>query len=465
LTALPSLDQLRQRLAQGVPPGHADEEGARRQWWGALAVLQDQLLEQGCAPGLWLAAPLPALHEPELLKLFQGWIWTPAPWGQRPPELPGQGVDIPPPGPQLWCLPLGAHDGTDPFLLLLSGPLQVAMALHGDRQRRQLLVRFEPALLAELLQMLGSRLQYDNPMAARALQQQLEALGPLANHPQAAERFWPQLAERLAGAAPSLTLLSAPASAHNPGGDQLDLLEALAHEVRTPLATIRTLIRSLMRRRELPPVVQKRLGQIDAECSEQIDRFGLIFHAAELQRRPAGDRPLARTDLAALLPQLSPTWERQLERRQLQLELIVAQGLPAVMSDPGLLEKMLGGLMDRFSRNLRQGTLVQVELQAAGDRLKLRFSSVGRSSGRSSGRNQGQQSPGPGAAVGPVLSWDPATGSLQLSPQATQQLFASLGGRYTERQGSNLTVYLPVAPFVEGCEESGGPSTSTQTEC
>jgi hypothetical protein len=216
-----------------------------------------------------------------------------------------------------------------------------------------------------------------------------------------------------------------------------------------------------MRRRELPPVVQKRLGQIDAECSEQIDRFGLIFHAAELQRRPPGDRPLARTDLAALLPQLGPTWERQLERRQLQLELIVAQGLPAVMSDPGLLEKMLGGLMDRFSRNLRQGTLVQVELQAAGDRLKLRFSS----SGRSSGRNQGQQSPGPGAAVGPVLSWDPATGSLQLSPQATQQLFASLGGRYTERQGSNLTLYLPVAPIVEGCEESGGPSTSTQTEC
>jgi hypothetical protein len=248
-------------------------------------------------------------------------------------------------------------------------------------------------------------------------------------------------------------------------GDQLDLLEALAHEVRTPLATIRTLIRSLMRRRELPPVVQKRLGQIDAECSEQIDRFGLIFHAAELQRRPAGDRPLARTDLAALLPQLSPTWERQLERRQLQLELIVAQGLPAVMSDPGLLEKMLGGLMDRFSRNLRQGTLVQVELQAAGDRLKLRFSSVGRSNGRSNGRNQGQESPGPGAAVGPVLSWDPATGSLQLSPQATQQLFASLGGRYTERQGSNLTLYLPVAPIVEGCEESGGSSTSTQIEC
>ena len=67
--------------------------------------------------------------------------------------------------------------------------------------------------------------------------------------------------------------------------------------------------------------------------------------------------------------------------------------------------------------------------------------------------------------MGPVLSWGPATGSLQLSPQATQQLFASLGGRYTERQGSNLTLYLPVAPIVEGCEERSDPAFSAGAEC
>ena len=48
--------------------------------------------------------------------------------------------------------------------------------------------------------------------------------------------------------------------------------------------------------------------------------------------------------------------------------------------------------------------------------------------------------------VGTVLSWDPATGSLQLSQAATRQLMASLGGRYHARRDRDLTVFFPVAP-------------------
>jgi BRCT domain type II-containing protein len=46
--------------------------------------------------------------------------------------------------------------------------------------------------------------------------------------------------------------------------------------------------------------------------------------------------------------------------------------------------------------------------------------------------------------VGPVLSWNPITGSLQLSREATQRLFARLGGRLTERGEGGLTVFFPV---------------------
>ena len=62
----PSLAEVRQGLAEGVPAGIADEDGARRLWWAALAVLQDDLLSRGCGEGVWLASPLPALHEPAL---------------------------------------------------------------------------------------------------------------------------------------------------------------------------------------------------------------------------------------------------------------------------------------------------------------------------------------------------------------------------------------------------------------
>jgi signal transduction histidine kinase len=241
-----------------------------------------------------------------------------------------------------------------------------------------------------------------------------------------------------------------PADADSSVSGELALLEALTHEVRTPLATIRTLIRSLLRRRDLSAVVRQRLEHIDGECSEQIDRFGLIFLAAELQKRPgngghgtAADQDLARTDLSELLRQLEPLWQRQLSRRGLQLSLAISSDLPQVLSDPARLETMLGGLIDRFSRSLPSGSTVRLRLQAAGPRLKLQLDSADGLSPAPMGAGAEAEAARV-RAVGPVLSWNPATGSLQLSRQATQRLFQRLGGRLTERGGSGLTVFFPV---------------------
>lgn len=200
------------------------------------------------------------------------------------------------------------------------------------------------------------------------------------------------------------------------------------------------MIRSLLRRSDLTDLVRKRLHQIDGECSEQIDRFGLIFLAAELQREPARGAPahaLARTDLSQLLGQLEAGWQQQLQRRGLNLELQLTPDLPPVLSDPARLETVLGGLMDRFSRGLPAGAVVHLSLQPAGARLKLRLSAAALASN--------EEGPELQERVGPVLSWNPGTGSLQLSRQATQRLFHSLGGRLAERSGNDLTVFFPVA--------------------
>ena len=50
-----------------------------------------------------------------------------------------------------------------------------------------------------------------------------------------------------------------------------------------------------------------------------------------------------------------------------------------------------------------------------------------------------------GSDLGPVLNWNPQTGSLQLSQIATQKLLASLGGHVTERRDTGLTVFFPIA--------------------
>jgi hypothetical protein len=453
-----SLAELRALLAEGVPAGHSNDDAVRRQWWAALDTLQRDVLlgeeegSDGPAAGVWLASPLPALYEPTLLERLQGWVWAPAELAALLPPggalLPGQRSRAQLAG-GFRRLTLRDDDGTDPLLVVITPAVQVALCLDGPPEARRLVVRFDPQALSAALSLLDARLRSEAGAEAEQLRRSLQQLGPLRSDDQLAQRFWPRLAERLAAMAPSVTLQplmqsgpERPGASTRAVSSELALLEALTHEVRTPLATIRTLIRSLLRRSDLPAVVQQRLEQIDGECNEQIDRFGLIFLAAELQRQPDnGNTPtsLARTDLSALLEQLRELWQRQLARRGLELVLDITNDLPAVLSDPVRLETMLGGLVDRFSRGLPAGSTVTVSLQPAGARLKLHLaSSVEAGSGdQPLGGSQRE-------LVGPVLSWNPTTGSLHLSRQATQRLFARLGGRLTERGEGGLTVFFPV---------------------
>ena len=444
-----SFQGLRERLARDVPAGGCDETGARRLWWAALETLQHHLINQAEPPqGVWLAAPLPALYAPGLISRLRGWVWAPDAIQRLTSmdmALPGSGAQ---PIHHFDRLDLRDGDGDDPFLLVITPSLQVALALHGPAGQRQLLMRCDAPTLSDALALIGGRLREQSPDRAAALHQALEQLGPLHSDSDWSARFWPEVAERLTGMAPSITLQAASESTPSSASEddqELSLLEALTHEVRTPLATIRTLIRSLLRRRDLPPVAIQRLQQIDVECSEQIDRFGLIFHAAELQRQPS-EATLARTDLGAILEALAPGWNDQLERRGVRLTLDLAPQLPMVLSDPRRLEPMLGGLIDRTSRGLTSGSRLDLVLRVAGARLKLQIlvrrpDHDGSSDVRENSAGQAQ--------VGPVLSWNPSTGSLQLSQRATRQLLASLGGRYRQRQDRSLTVFFPLATDSE----------------
>ena len=439
-----SLLGLRQLLARGVRPGRCDEAGVRRLWWGALEVIQQALLERQVHSGLWMAAPLPALYEPELLLQLQGWVWAPESLehlGSRHAALPGSG----PPGEKaagFRRLALGPEDGDDPFLLVFTPELQLALAIHGPADERQLLMRCDADSLSDTLTLVGERLNATEAGLAEELRGQLTGLGPLHNDPDFDRCFWPRLAEKLTESAPILTLqsLTEATGTQESSSHDLSLLEAMTHEVRTPLATIRTLIRSLLRRKDLPDVVAGRLQQIDGECSEQIDRFGLIFQAAEWQRKPE-ETQLARTNLGTILKTLEPAWREQLDRRGVALQLDIEDELPEVLSDARRLEPMLGGLIDRVSRGLPGESQLLLRLHPAGARLKLQLQVRSRNADSASTETDLDST----EQVGTVLSWDPSTGSLQLSQNATRQLMASLGGRYQARRKRDLTVFFPVA--------------------
>ena len=178
-----NLQQLRQLLAEGVPPGRGDEDSVRRQWWAALATLQEDLLLPGPSPrGLWLAAPLPALYEPRLLLRLQGWVWAPPGMDKLLPAtsalLPSSRGTSAAAGTSFQRLPLRDADGTDPLLVLITPRLQVALALEGPPEARRLIVRFDAAVLSGALQLLDRRLEHDDPAAAARLRRATEAHSP-----------------------------------------------------------------------------------------------------------------------------------------------------------------------------------------------------------------------------------------------------------------------------------------------
>ena len=188
--------------------------------------------------------------------------------------------------------------------------------------------------------------------------------------------------------------------------------------------------------------MKNRLIQIDNECNEQIDRFGLIFNAAELVSNDNISPPhqLARINLGEILYKLSPIWNKQLKRRGISLKIDIPKQLPEILSNSEKLELMLRGLIDKNTRGLREGSSLILELRPAGQKLKLQLKVKKFDAGKNEISNKED-----GSDIGPVLNWNPQTGSLQLSQIATQKLLASLGGHVTQRRDTGLTVFFPIA--------------------
>lgn len=256
-----------------------------------------------------------------------------------------------------------------------------------------------------------------------------------------------QPAEVLPGKAVSAAYTSLPEASSL----DVELVKAIAHEVRTPLTTIRTLTRSLLKRKDLPPDVLRRLGIIDRECSEQIDRFGLIFKAVELETSAThlAAMSLTRTSLTDVLHQSIPRWQQQASQRQMTLDVVLPQRMPTVVSDPTTLDQALTSLIERFTRNLPAGSHIQVEVTPAGNQLKLQLQSQLDTTQAQGTAGYGAKCPKSAAkSLGQMLMFQPETGSLSLNLSVTKNLFQAIGGKLTVKQrpqqGEVMTVYLPL---------------------
>ncbi len=484
---------------------------AEREWLGAIAALAKLLLyanatpEPGSLPsppdrpmGVALSGPFPVLPDQLLGQTLTHWLLIPEPLEQilavTRPLLPGQ------PSPlaanlrsRVTMVPLAGRDplARERFCLLLTAKFSLILLLGEDgKGQPQFQFSFDPVAIAAVCQQLRGRVLQCRPPLLPTLDQAVEEFPPVSPDYRLVTCYSHLLLQELRSLAdvtplgegpepiqglvePSTRLavlpgkgnrqrfqrLSGPGKAEqrfkaDPPGQSSDreLLKAMAHEIRTPLTTIRTLTRSLLKRKDIGEEIRKRLGSIDRECTQQIDRFNLIFTAVELDATPTQQRrsPLSPISLQQLFEDSIPLWQQQVSRRNLTLTVNLPTHLPRVTSDPTMLNQVLTGLVDRFTHSLSPYSHIDLTVTLAGHQLKLQFQSRPPDQGQTDGTSEtvDQFLASPFKTLGELLIFQPETGGLSLNLKATKNLFQALGGKLTVRQrsqtGEVLTVFLPL---------------------
>ena len=450
-----TIKKIQDLLLQGLATTYVDDETSRRMWWASLEVVQKEFLSNySHEGGFWLASPLPALTDKKCLKKMKGWLWSPKgfPYFDRdnvgflPLDHSKKNNEDSNFLGNYKVLNLNKKDGYEPFLIIISTNFQCILTIAGEKNKRTLLMRCDEKSLKNVIELIDAKLNQENHEELLNFRNAIKKLGNLNINNEFENNFWPCLSSKLTNLIPRLSVQN---SIKNDNKTlqitEAKLLQAISHEVRTPLATIRTLISSTLRKFNMDESMRNRLIQIDNECNEQIDKFGLIFNAAELVRNDVSPpNQLARINLGEILYKLSPIWSKQLKRRGIFLNIDIPKQLPEILSDSEKLDLMLRGLIDKNTRGLREGSILILELRPAGQKLKLQLKVKKIDSGTNEISYEDN-----GSDIGPVLNWNPQTGSLQLSQIATQKLLTSLGGHVTQRRDTGLTVFFPIADIHE----------------
>lgn len=443
---------------------------AEQQWRVSVAAIEQLLLNTladaspDATQGLVLAAPAPVLSNFNLTQSLQTVTFTNQPFNPlalMPFEMPTDVTVANQCAASELVLPLLRQDPLvrEQFCLIFTTKFRLVLVLAQDNHgNKKFSFSFEPEVVEQTWRSLGARVILSNPDLFTKLEQSVQKYAPVTPDYRIVMKFSQLLLQELPEEAPE-GQSDAVHKTENPQSPipnpqspipDVELLQAFAHEVRTPLSTIRTITRLLLKRRDLPANVIKRLEMIDHECTEQIDRMELLFRAAELETSRAvkcTSTQLTAMSLDQVLQQSIPRWQQAATRRNLNLDVVLPQQLPTVVSNPNMLDRALTGLIENFTRSLPSGSHIQVKVIPAGSQLKLQLLTKLQSQGETHATTA-QCYPPIRKALGHLLTFQPETGTIGLNFAATKHLFQAIGGKLTVKErplsGEILTIYLPL---------------------
>lgn len=490
-TAIAAMDRLIQETLQDQP---------------SALLLTDAQITVETSQGLIFSGPVPVFQHPGILTQFQTCLWVPKWWTQQQHQLlPSQAeqscvsedftdlVPIPEDDPiaqEQFCL---IRTRSFAWMALLSAKTEFSSSEQQSSKTNphpyNFSISFEPNLIQAISQQLFARVEHYHPKHLPQLQQESSLFLPLKPHYSIPERYGRYLlTQQSHPPEPTIifdwapTRMSPSSASFNPltelpeakpphqnqrshsvlssheevtpsgetQGYDLELLKAIAHEIRTPLSTIQTLTRLLLRRKDLSKDVLSHLTQIQQECVDQIDRFSLIFRAIELTSTPTASLTTSLTSISLqqILEEKIERWTTLLSNRSLHFRCELPDDLPLIaIRDPSILDQVLTGLIEQLSHTLPFGSHINLHVSLAGDQLKIQLQStiVPSDNDINLGHRKGTSML---RAVGQLLMLQPDTGGLSLSLPATKKIFKFLGGKLTVRQsppkGEIMTMFLPL---------------------
>jgi two-component system sensor histidine kinase KdpD len=215
------------------------------------------------------------------------------------------------------------------------------------------------------------------------------------------------------------------------------LLNAVGHDLRTPLAGIKVAVSSL-RQPDIDWAPADRV-ELLATVEESTDRLvALVENLLSLSRLQAGvlsaaPRPIAVDAVVAEAVLHTPA--------DVGVDVDVPDDLPLALADPGLLERVLANLLANAVTASGPGQPVSVQGRAVGDRLQLRVVDHG----------PGLPVADRDRAFAPFQRLDDHGGTglglgLAIARGFTEAMSARLTPSDTPGGGLTMTIDLPVAP-------------------
>jgi len=155
-----------------------------------------------------------------------------------------------------------------------------------------------------------------------------------------------------------------------------DFVSGVSHEMRTPLTTIKTLTRVLLRDKTIDGESREFLQTIGAECDRQIN---LVLNLLDLSRIEAGtfNVSLEPVNVAKVIKSCIETERHNAEARHQLLDLQIPREIPYVLADSSALRRVLCGLIQNAVKYTPDGGRILIETVAVGQEVRIAVSDTG----------------------------------------------------------------------------------------